>query len=99
MDKKKQIEEMAAVVEEVQYLGGLEQKVALRLSNAGYGNLKEFAKNVIAILDKEMSSLEMSEAGLEKENNHEGAILMQVRYWEVHRLKEEIAKLIKEYAE
>ena len=33
---KEQIEEMARLVADVQYLGGLEEKVAERLYNAGY---------------------------------------------------------------
>ena len=33
---KEQIEEMAKVIAEVQYLGGLEEKVAEHLYNAGY---------------------------------------------------------------
>ena len=41
MSIEKQIKEMANIVSEVQYLGGLEEKVAERLYNAGYRKQKE----------------------------------------------------------
>lgn len=46
MSREKQIEEMAKVVAEVQYLGGLEEKVAEHLYNAGYRNQLEFSGEI-----------------------------------------------------
>ena len=41
MSREKQIEEMARVIDEVQYLGGLEQKVAQLLFERGYRKQSE----------------------------------------------------------
>lgn len=61
MDKKKEIEEMAEVISQVQYLGGLEDKVAEKLVKAGYGNvklaIKEFAENVVNPIIDEIVTL------------------------------------------
>lgn len=46
MSKEKQIEEMARVIAEVQYLGGLEQKVAQLLFERGYLKKSEVEKAI-----------------------------------------------------
>lgn len=110
MDKQKRIEEMARVIEfcvhkdcesckrQGNYRCGAYNK-AVDLYNADYGNLKEFGEQVLNLISTEMQNLKKCEENLEKEYNHDGAVLHQVRYWELHRLREKIQKLIKEYCE
>lgn len=53
---------------------------------------------VINVIDKEMENLKTGETNSEKEGNHESAVLYQVRYGELHRLKEKIETVLKDKA-
>lgn len=108
MDKQKRIEETAVDLScSVDLWIDYQSKqysldytsTAENLINAGYGNLKEFGEQILNLVSCEMESLKKCEDNLEQEGNHDGAVLHQVRYWELHRLREKIEKLIKEYME
>ena len=51
MTKNEQIEEMVRVIAEVQYLGGLEQKVARLLFEKGYRKASEVAREIFGELE------------------------------------------------
>lgn len=51
---------------------------------------------VLAIIDKEMANLKTGETNSVRECDNESAVLYQVRYWELHRLKEKIEAALKD---
>ena len=59
-------------------------------------NQNNIVELVIGVLDKEMANLKTGETNSEKEGDHESAVQYQVRYWELHRLKEKIQTVLKD---
>lgn len=67
------------------------------LISANFGNVRALGESIIAVLDDEMNSLKRCQENLKKEENYRMAEIMEVRYYEIDKVKSKVLSVVKEY--